>query len=92
MDNKTKQSAVSNPLEHVVMRPIANWKELATVEENENYRLEIQDYCGWIKSKNDDDDTSIYLSTHTFYGKTHEYSTKLLQQHGFNVVLANWDV
>ena len=32
-----------------------------------------------------------YLSTHTFYGGTHEFSTELLQKCGFNVVLANWD-
>lgn len=33
----------------------------------------------------------IYLSTHTFYGKTHEYSTMILQEHGFDIEIDNWD-
>ena len=86
-----KQQTVASPIEPVVMRPIASWKELATVEESKTHKLEIEDYCGWIRQKNNDDDIGTYLSTHTFYGKTHEYSTKLLQKPGFNVVLANWD-
>ena len=27
----------------------------------------------------------VYLSTHTFYGSKYEYSTKILQEHGFDV-------
>lgn len=33
----------------------------------------------------------VYLSTHTFYGSNYEYSTKILQKYGFNVILENWD-
>ena len=32
-----------------------------------------------------------YLSTHTFYGDTYQYSTKILQEHGFDVEIDNWD-
>lgn len=33
----------------------------------------------------------VYLSTHTFYGSNYEYSTKLLQNYGFDVEIDNWD-
>lgn len=33
----------------------------------------------------------IYLSTHTFYGSMYQHSTKILQEHGFNVQIDNWD-
>lgn len=33
----------------------------------------------------------IYLSTHTFYASQYEYSTKILQEHGFDVEIDNWD-
>lgn len=33
----------------------------------------------------------VYLSTHTFYGSQYEYSTKVLQEHGFDVEIDNWD-
>ncbi len=36
-------------------------------------------------------DNHVYLSTHTFYGSKYEYSTKLLQEHGFDVEIDNWD-
>lgn len=32
-----------------------------------------------------------YLSTHTFYGSQYEYSTKVLQEHGFDIEIDNWD-
>lgn len=67
---------------------IKNWEELKECKSDTHY-LKIEEYCGWIHSKSNEDD--YYLSTHTFYGKTHEGSTKLLQSCGFNVVLANWD-
>ena len=69
---------------------IKDWNELKE-EKSETYALEIEEDSGygWISSKEGDD--THYLSTHTFYGGTHEYSTKLLQFCGFNVVLANWD-
>lgn len=36
-------------------------------------------------------DHHVYLSTHTFYGGTYEHSTKVLQEHGFDVEIDNWD-
>lgn len=33
----------------------------------------------------------VYLSTHTFYGSNYKYSTKVLQEHGFNIEIDNWD-
>lgn len=33
----------------------------------------------------------VYLSTHTFYGKTYKRSTELLQRHGFDIEIDNWD-
>lgn len=33
----------------------------------------------------------VYLSTHTFYGKNYEFSTKQLQEHGFDIEIDNWD-
>ena len=33
----------------------------------------------------------VYLSTHTFYGGTYKHSTKVLQEHGFDVEIDNWD-
>ena len=87
-----KKQAESSHVEAVVMRPVANWEELAAVEGNEKYELKItiEEGFGWINPKNNGG-SGEYLSTHTFYGKTHEYSTKMLQRRGFNVVLANWD-
>ena len=74
------------------MKLIENWAELAEIPESETHRLEItpEDGNGWIVSKKTGDHET-YLSTHTFYGKDYEYSSKLLQKHGFNVQLANWD-
>lgn len=31
----------------------------------------------------------VYLSTHTFYDKHSEFSTKLLQEHGFDIEIDN---
>lgn len=33
----------------------------------------------------------VYLSTHTFYGSRYKYSTEVLQKHGFDIELENWD-
>lgn len=70
---------------------IKNWEELAQVPCSDTHRLDIvpEDGCGWIK---DETGNSIeYLSTHTFYSNNYEYSTRLLQTYGFNVILENWD-
>lgn len=36
-------------------------------------------------------DHHVYLSTHTFYGSQYKYSTKILQEHGFDIEIDNWD-
>ncbi len=33
----------------------------------------------------------VYLSTHTFYRSQYKYSTKILQEHEFDVEIDNWD-
>ena len=75
-------------------RLIKDWDELKEcVSETHTLEIDIEGGNGWIHRKEDKDDNSgygHYLSTHTFYGSTHAYSTKLLQECGFNVVLANW--
>lgn len=74
---------------------ISTWAELAAVPESETHRLDIGDYNGWIvtkKPKSDKfSDRMHYLSTHTFYGSTYQYSTKILQECGFDIELASWD-
>lgn len=85
-DNSPKQPKFDEP-----PKPISNWVELAEVGCNDLYRLDItpEDGNGWIR---DEEGGYIeYLSTHTFYGRDYEYSTRLLQTYGFNVVLENWD-
>ncbi len=69
---------------------IKNWLELSKVKGNGVFTLDItpEEGSGWIRDK--DGGYIEYLSTHTFYGSSHEYSTSLLQKHGFNVVLENW--
>lgn len=72
---------------------IKTWAELKECT-SETHALEIGDCCGWIHPKKEvgkDWEGHHYLSTHTFYGSRHKYSTELLQSCGFNVVLANWD-
>lgn len=36
-------------------------------------------------------DHHVYLSTHTFYGNQYKHSTKVLQEHGFDIEIDNWD-
>ncbi len=73
------------------MVKIKNWQELDGLE-NERYKIEVDLYigCGWIKAKNDNE-RDIYLTTHTFYGSKYQESTRLLQECGFDVEIANWD-
>lgn len=76
-------------------------------QESETHVLEIEDHAGWINVKKEhkreyplDDDTDYddkveyidhYLSTHSFYGSTHAWTTERLQRCGFNVICGNWD-
>jgi hypothetical protein len=70
---------------------IRNWAELAQVPPSKTHRLEIDEHNGWIPEIGNEDRLGIYLSTHTFYGSTHERSTQKLRRCGFNVTIANWD-
>jgi hypothetical protein len=74
---------------------IKDWNELKEEKsETHTLKIDVESGNGWIHKKEGKDDNSgygHYLSTHTFYGSQHEYSTKLLQSCGFNVILANWD-
>ena len=67
---------------------IKNWDELKECK-SDTHILEIEDGCGWITENT----TGYieYLSTHTFYGGTHEESTKTLQECGFDMEIDNWD-
>ena len=86
---------------------IKSWDELSKLPPSKYYRIVVNDCCGWIVPITDEptkdsfkcncnDDSSyydnhIYLSTHTFYGSQYKYSTKVLQEHGFDVEIDNWD-
>ena len=69
---------------------IRNWEDLIGLETSE-YILEINTDMGygWIRNKKDFNSV-CYLSTHTFYEKKCEFSTKLLNAYGFNVKLIPW--
>ena len=73
---------------------IKNWDELKKCT-SETHTLEIGDCQGWtIPNKKDEKHIfggREYLSSHTFYGSTHEWSTKYLQACGFDVEIDNWD-
>lgn len=82
------------------MKLIKNWEELSKVPPNDKYKIEVDlDMCsGWIRPIEETQETKEnyfehhrYLSTHTFYGKHYEYSTKLIQQFGFDIEIDNWD-
>lgn len=73
---------------------IRTWDELKE-EKSDTHTLEIDEYSGWIHPKVPDESSWVknnhYLSTHTFYGSQYLESTRILQEHGFNVQLENWD-
>lgn len=72
---------------------IKTWDELKECK-SETHILEIEEYNGWIVPKITTDESwqdRHYLSTHIFYGGINEWSTKILQQCGFDVEIANWD-
>lgn len=76
---------------------VKNWKELSEVpNESKDYILKVDVAIGngQLIPKDDDDDTKLYhyLSTHTFYNDGHrQYASKLLQDCGFDVELAEWE-
>lgn len=71
-------------------KPIAGWEELA-LEVSRTHRLEIdlEGGNGWVIPN--EPGKEHYLHTHTFYGTGYLEQTKMLQDCGFYVVLANWD-
>ena len=72
---------------------IKDWEDLDKINKESDthtLKVDVEGCCGWIIPK-DITQHKHYLSTHTFYGKTHEYSTRLLKQCGFNVKINNWD-
>lgn len=74
-------------------RLVKYWADLAALPESETHRLaiDVEDCNGWIHRKDGSEDMGHYLSTHTFYGSQHKYSTRLLRKCGWNVTCANWD-
>lgn len=48
-------------------------------------------FCDVLGYDRDFYDHHVYLSTHTFYGSQYQYSTRVLQEHGFDVEIDNWD-
>ena len=73
----------------VFMKKIKNWKELSKVADSKTHALEIEDCCGWLICKETGERS--YLSTHFFYGKEYQKSTRRLQSCGFDVEIGNWD-
>lgn len=69
---------------------VDSWEELAQyVSPTHNLKVDVEGCNGWITAK--DGDWKFYLSTHSFYGSQFEASSKILQDCGFPVKLANWD-
>lgn len=75
-------------------RMVRHWSDLAELPESETHRLviDVENSNGMILDKRDPEAFGHYLSTHTFYGSKHKYSTRLLRRCGFNVTCANWDM
>jgi hypothetical protein len=76
---------------------INTWEELSKcTSETHILDIDVEGCNGWVRPKipnpNDMWEGLHYLSTHTFYGGTYEYSTEVLQSCGFDVEIANWDV
>jgi len=73
---------------------ISRWEDLVGLESKDYYLdIELDNGCGHIVPKVQTEDNWFhpYLSTHTFYGLNYKDSTILLQEHGFDVQLENWD-
>lgn len=72
---------------------IKTWAELAQFPDSATHTIEIDPSWGatGFIFRLDDGKVEYYLSSHTFYGTNYQYSTKILQECGFNVVIGNWD-
>ncbi len=82
------------------MKLIKNWEELAKVPANDKFKIEVdlKRGNGWIRPIKKNEETSddyyfnnVYLHTHTFYGNWYQDSTKIFQEHGFDIEIDNWD-
>ena len=77
---------------------IKNWEELSKVPPNDKYRIvvDLNMGCGHIIPVTDEptgngDDFKCFCDNDTFYGSRYKYSTEVLQKHGFDIELENWD-
>jgi hypothetical protein len=85
---------------------IKDWEDLNNIpKESKTHILEIDMRmgCAWLRTKDPKPlnhklsmmrqikHQDVYLSTHTFYGKSYKHYEKLLHACGFDVTLANWD-
>jgi hypothetical protein len=72
---------------------IKNWEELSKVPPSKTHYLKItpEDGNGMIMENGGEEIRGKYLSTHTFYDSSYNYSTKLLNKCGFDVQLVSWD-
>jgi len=85
---------------------VRDWEELSKIpQESATHILEVnvEECCGWLHSKDPKrlkrklsfmrqiKHQDINLSTHTFYGHSYKWSTKILKSCGFDVEIDNWD-
>ena len=69
---------------------VKDWDDLEGME-NEHYYIKLGDGNGWINPKDEDVDIyGYYLSTHTFYEKSHKDYEGTLRKCGFDVKLESW--
>ncbi len=82
------------------MKLIKNWEELAKVPANDKFKIvvDLERGNGWILPIEENEETlndyifnHVYLHTHTFYSSYYDWSSKVLQEHGFDIELENWD-
>ncbi len=81
------------------MKLIKNWEELAQVPPNDKFKIvvDLERGNGWIRPIEKIKETSdyyfnnVYLHTHLFYGNWYQDSTRILQEHGFDIEIDNWD-
>lgn len=82
----------ANDKYQIVIGDCCGWIIPVWDEKDEDDSNDFKCHCE-RKSKYDLDffDHHVYLSTHTFYGSNYKKSTKVLQEHGFDVEIDNWD-
>lgn len=65
------------------------WGDLADLR-NDEYYINYDGTSATIERVDGGPTLYNYLSTHTFYSKTYEYSTITLLKHGFEILVDNW--